>query len=287
MAMDDAALLHRYVDAAADGVRLHYVEAGTGPLIVLLHGFPDHWYSYRHQLPALAAAGFRVFAPDLRGYNLSDKPRGVRAYGVDKLAGDLASLIRAAGVERAHVVGHDWGSGVAWGFAMAYPAMLDRLALLNGPHPLRLLRALRTPRQLAKSWYMLFFQLPWLPEQLLRAGDFAMIRRSLTRDILRPGAFEAEDIERHVAALREPGAVTAAINYYRAALRVKPPRLAKVEAPVLSIWGEQDRFLGRDLAEPGAALAPNARVERIADAGHWPQHDRPERVNELLVEFFS
>src|SRR3954449_2631161 len=156
-------------EAVVNGVRLHYVEAGAGPLVVLLHGFPEFWYSWRHQIPALAAAGFRVVAPDMRGYNRSDKPRGVRAYSGDALTGDVAKLIRACGAERAVVVGHDWGAAVAWQFAMAYPALLERLVIMNAPHPARFLRALRTWRQARKSWYMFFFQLPWLPESRFRA----------------------------------------------------------------------------------------------------------------------
>jgi pimeloyl-ACP methyl ester carboxylesterase/2-polyprenyl-6-methoxyphenol hydroxylase-like FAD-dependent oxidoreductase len=279
--------LHGY--AILGDVRLHYVELGCGPLVILLHGFPEHWYAWRYQIPALAAAGFRVVAPDLRGYNLSSRPAGVEAYQIDRLAGDIAGLVAKLGAERASVAGHDWGGGVAWQFAMRYPHMLDRLAILNSPHPDRMLRAFRTWRQLRKSWYMFFFALPWLPEAVFRAGDFAGLRRALRDDTARRGAFGEGDIERFVEALKQPGALTAGLNYYRAMgqamLRSAVPEWRRVEAPTLIIWGERDQFLGRELAEPDPALVPNARVERLPDASHWVQSDCPARVNELLVEF--
>src|SRR5690242_12831972 len=151
----------RFVDVGE--VRLHVADAGNGPLVVLLHGFPEFWYTWRRQIPALAQAGFHAVAPDMRGYNLSDKPAGVRAYRVPALVEDVAGLIRACGAARATVIGHDWGGLVAWAFAMEHPEMLDRLVILNSPHPRAMARAIRTPRQFLKSWYMMFFQIPWLP----------------------------------------------------------------------------------------------------------------------------
>lgn len=284
--MEEAQITHHYADLG--DVRLHYVEAGSGPLVVLLHGFPEFWYSWRYQIPALAAAGFRAVAPDMRGYNRSDKPRGVRAYNGAALTGDVAKLIRACGAERAVVVGHDWGAAVAWQFAIAYPALLERLVIMNAPHPARFLRALRTWRQARKSWYMFFFQLPWLPEIGLRAGRFATIRQMFRNDPLRPGAFSAEDIDRYVEAMAQPGALTAAINYYRAMFRqARRARsgFPRIEAPVLVIWGERDRYLGTELAEPDRRLVPNVRVARLADASHWVQVDQPERVNAELLDF--
>jgi epoxide hydrolase 4 len=282
-------LAERYADLG--DVRLHYVEVGEGPLVVLLHGFPEFHFSWRHQWPALAAAGFRVVAPDMRGYNLSSKPRGVRRYRMEYLTRDVARLIAACGAERAHVVGHDWGGGVAWAFGMQYPSHLDRLAVLNCPHPARFLRALRSPRQLRKSWYMFFFQLPWLPEAWLRAGDFALVRRSLRTDPTRRGAFSEEEIERYVEAMARPGALTGGINYYRAMFRMGPGRLRRdlrrIDAPVLVIWGERDRYLGKELATPEPGGVPRARVERLPGASHWVQADEPERVNRLLVDFLS
>ncbi len=284
----DAIVTHRHIPVG--DIRLHVAEAGAGPLVILLHGFPDFWYSWRYQIPALVDAGFRVVAPDMRGYNLSEKPRGVAAYHVRYLTADVAGLIRACGEERAHVVGHDWGAVVAWSFAMRYPEMLRRLAILNVPHPVRMMEGLRTPRQLLKSWYMFFFQLPWLPEASIRMGSYAVLRRLFRTDPARPGAFTEEDIRRYVAALSQPGALPAAIHYYRAFLRIRPREarasLRRVDAPVLVIWGERDRYLGAELADPPLQWVPNARVVRLPGASHWVQHDEPERVCQLLVDFF-
>ena len=280
---------HRYADLA--GVRLHYVEAGEGPLVVLVHGFPEFWFSWRFQIPALAAAGFRVVAPDMRGYNLSDKPKGVEGYALETLARDVERLIGALGEERAVIVGHDWGGIVAWAVAMLHPERVGRLVILNVPHPERLSRGLRTPRQLLKSSYAFFFQIPWLPERILRAGDFAIVRSVFRNDPVRPGTFGEDDIDRYVGALSRPGALTAAINYYRALAR-RAPVLARtlrrrIEAPVLVIWGQRDLFLVPELARPNPALVPDARVERLPDASHWVQQDRPEKVNALLLGFLG
>jgi epoxide hydrolase 4 len=287
--LEETPLTHRYVDLG--DVRLHYVEAGSGPLVVLLHGFPDFWYSWRHQIPALVQAGFHVVAPDMRGYHRSSKPPGVQAYRADLLTRDVERLIREVGAAKAVVVGHDWGAAVAWSFAMRYPALVERLVIMNVPHPARMLRALRTARQLRKSWYMFFFQLPRLPEALLRANDFATLRRLFRTDPVRRGAFSEADIERYVEAARQPGALTGGINYYRALFRQGFGRarasIRPIEAPVLVIWGEQDRYLGAELAEPDPALVPHARVERLPDASHWVHLDRPERVNALLLDFLA
>jgi pimeloyl-ACP methyl ester carboxylesterase len=285
----EPSVVHRYADLA--GVRLHYVEAGEGPLVVLLHGFPEFWFSWRFQIPALAAAGFRVVAPDMRGYNLSDKPKGVEGYALERLARDVECLIGALGEERAVVVGHDWGGIVAWAVAMLHPERVERLAILNVPHPERFSRGLRTPRQLVKSSYAFFFQIPWLPERVLRAGDFALVRSVFRNDPVRSGTFDEEDIDRYVEALSRPGALTAAINYYRALAR-RAPTLARklrrrIGAPVMVIWGQRDLFLVPELARPDPALVPDARVERLPDASHWVQQDRPERVNALLLDFLG
>jgi pimeloyl-ACP methyl ester carboxylesterase len=280
-------------DSYADlnNTRLHYVESGEGPLVVLLHGFPEFWFSWRFQVPALAAAGFRVVAPDMRGYNLSSRPRGVPAYDIDCLAGDIRDLIRERGAESAFLAGHDWGAAVAWATAMNHPEVVERLAILNVPHPRRLLHGLRRPRQLVKSWYMFFFQLPWLPERLARARRWWFFRYGFEHDA-RPGAFTPADIDRYVEAWSQPGAATATINYYRAVFRQSPrraeARIRPVDAPTLVIWGERDRYLGAELAEPDPADVPNLeRVVSLPDASHWVQHDEPERVNQLLAEFFA
>jgi pimeloyl-ACP methyl ester carboxylesterase len=277
-----------YADLA--DVRLHYVEAGDGPLVLLLHGFPEFWFSWRFQIPALVAAGFRVVAPDMRGYSLSSRPSSVAAYDLDRLAADVRGLVRERGAERALLAGHDWGAAVAWVTAMNHPEVVERLAILNVPHPRRMLQGLRRPRQLARSWYMLFFQLPWLPELAARARRWWGWRR-LFENEARPGAFTPRDIERYVEAWSQPGAPTGMINYYRAALRQTPgraeARIRPVEAPTLVIWGQRDRHLGAELAKPERADVPNLqRVVRLPEASHWVHQDEPERVSQLLIEFF-
>ena len=278
-------------EAVVNRVRLHYVEAGGGPLIVLLHGFPEFWYSWRHQIPALAEAGFRVMAPDLRGYNLSDKPAGVRHYRLGALVEDVAGLIRRAGAGKAVVAGHDWGGGVAWALAMRWPQLLSRLVILNAPHPGAFFRELRTWSQLRRSWYMFFFQLPVLPELFMRAGNFRGLERTLRHDPVRPGAFTDEDIQRYKEAIARPGALTAGINYYRAAFRysrLSPAQsFPKIEVPTLLIWGEKDRYLGIRLTEGLDRWVADLRIERIPEASHWVQNDAPERVNRLMIDFLN
>jgi pimeloyl-ACP methyl ester carboxylesterase len=282
---------YRHGFAELAGSRLHYVEVGDGPLIVLLHGFPEFWFSWRFQIPALAAAGFRVVAPDMRGYNLSSRPTSVTEYDIDFLTADVRDLIRERGAERAFLAGHDWGAAVAWATAGQHPESVERLAILNVPHPRRMLHGLRRPRQLLKSWYMFFFQVPLLPERLLSARDWRAFRYGFEHDA-RPGAFTSDDIARYVEAWSQPGAVTAMLNYYRAAFRQSPrradSRIGQITAPTLVIWGEQDRYLGVELAEPDRADVPNLEgVVRIPDATHWVHHDQPERVSELLIDFFA
>ena len=275
--------------AEVGDVRLHYVEAGDGPLVVLLHGFPEFWYGWRLQIAPLAAAGFRVVAPDTRGYNLSSKPAGVAAYSADKLAADIHGLIQERGAESALVVGHDWGGTIAWTLAMNHPEVVDRLAILNAAHPRRLNEGLRNPHQLGRSWYFFYFQPPGLPERHVRAGHWRFLQHFL-RDARPP--YTPEDIDRYVEAWSQPGAATAMINYYRGAVRQSPKQakaaLRPISAPTLVIWGQRDRYLGPKLAEPDREDVPNLdRVERLPDASHWVHHDEPERVTQLLIDFFS
>lgn len=276
---------HAY--ARVDGLRLHYVHVGHGPPVVLLHGFPEHWYAWRHQLPALAAGGFHAVAPDMRGFNLSDKPKGVRAYALERLAGDVEGLLDHLEVSRAHLVGHDWGGAVAQAFAMRHPERVQSLALLNMPHLPRFAAALRKPSQVKRSWYIFFFQLPWLPEAASRAKDFAALRALLRDDPVRADAFDDEAIQRYVDAMAQPGALTATLSYYRAMLRHPFLRMKRIEAPTCIIWGERDRVFLNTLAEPHRRWMPHATVHRLADASHWVQADRPQRVNELLLEHLS
>jgi epoxide hydrolase 4 len=281
-------LRHGYADLSE--LRLHYVEAGEGPLVLLLHGFPEAWFSWRFQLHALAGAALRVVAPDMRGYNLSARPAGVAAYDIRRLAVDVRDLVTACGAERAGVAGHDWGGAVAWETAMRHPDTVERLAVLNAPHPRLALQGLRRPRQLARSWYIAMFQLPRLPERLMRMRDWAPLRYGFEHDA-RPHVFGPEDAKRYAMTWSQPGAMTAMINYYRAAARTGPRRVAAdirpVHSPTLVIWGDHDRYLEAGLATPLLSDVPNLeRVVRRPRASHWVHQDEPETVNELLVAFF-
>ena len=269
--------------------RLHYMEAGDGPLIVLLHGFPEFWYGWREQIQPLAAAGFRVVAPDMRGYNLSSKPDGVKAYDTDQLTADIRDLVHERGAQSALLAGHDWGGSVAWATAMNHPEVVDRLAILNAAHPRKLSQGLHHPSQLRKSWYFFFFDLPELPESVVHADHWHFFRHFLHD--ARP-AYTPAEIERYVEAWSQPGAATGMINYYRSSVRQSPKKaeeaLRPINATTLVIWGERDRYLSPDLAEPDHDDVPNLdRVERLPDASHWVHHDEAERVTQLLTDFFA
>ena len=279
--------IHR--NAVVNGVRLHYVECGSGPLVILLHGFPEFWYAWRYQIPVLAAAGYRVIALDQRGYNVSDKPKGVRHYRLDALLDDVLGIIHHAGEQSAVVVGHDWGGAVAWNFAMRHPQAVEKLIVLNAPHPQRFLEEITTFSQLRKSWYMFLFQLPWLPEMLIRSGDFAGLERTLRIDPVHPGTFDEVTIGHYKQAIAQPGALSAAINYYRALFRLNPVTfkrsIMRIDVPTLLIWGEQDRYLGIRLTEELKPWVPKLQLERIPDASHWVQVEVPDQVNALMVNF--
>jgi pimeloyl-ACP methyl ester carboxylesterase len=273
-------------------VRLHYVEARASddaPLVILLHGFPEFWYSWRHQLPALSAAGYRAVAVDMRGYNRSDKPEPVRAYTVETLAADVAQLVEALGRDGATVVGHDWGGMVAWFFATFHPEQLDRLVVMDAPHPGHIVSMMTDPRQLRRSWYMLLFQLGRIAERRFERDDFAGPRALLAKDTVRPDAFSPEDIERYVEAWR--GSTRSMMHYYRALLRRNPLGWSKllrpIERPVRVIWGAQDRHLRLRYATPPAQWVPHASVDVISEASHWVQVDRPDAVNRSLLEFLD
>lgn len=277
-------------DANVGEVRLHFVTAGPtdGPPVVLLHGFPEFWYSWRHQIVALAQAGYRVIAPDQRGYNTSDHPSDIRAYTVDKLVGDIVGLLDHLRIDKAHVIGHDWGAVVAWFFAMNAPDHLDKLAILNVPHPIAMRDGLKTFRQLRKSWYMAFFQLPILPERVLSAKHGRQLRRLFRGDPVNRDSFSHEDIDRYIEAIVDTGAIRTMLHWYRAAARYTDLKslLHKIDAPTLVIWGTEDLALGEELAVPPETWVTNARVEKL-HASHWVQCDAPDRVNALLLHYLA
>jgi pimeloyl-ACP methyl ester carboxylesterase len=274
-----------------NGVRLHVVEAGPsdGRLVLLLHGFPEGWYGWRRQMPCLAAGGYRVWAPDLRGYGRSDKPRGVAAYALDVLAADVVGLISAAGQPSAVLVGHDWGGVVAWHVAAQVPQRVRRLVVLNAPHPAVMRAQLwRHLSQLRRSWYIFFFQLPWLPEILLRSRHWALLVRAMQQSSY-PDTFTDHDFEQYRQAWAAPYAGTAMLHWYRAALRYTPRASAtpRMPVPTLLIWGVQDRFLGPELAAASMEGCSEGRLVMLAEATHWVQHEEADRVNAMLVAFLQ
>ena len=261
-------------------------EANGNNLVVLLHGFPECGATWSAVASKLADAGYRVVAPDLRGYGGSDRPKEVEDYGVEHLTADVAGLVRAMGAERAYVVGHDWGAAVAWWTAMLHPEIVEKLAILNGPHPVGYQRALRTWGQLRRSWYVFFFQLPFLPELFISARDFAIVRRTFASDHV-----PAEEVTPCVDALRPDGAVSAAVAYYRAAIRASltggGPKPQKIAQPTLVVWGEKDHYLLPRLADPPADWVPNARVVRLAGVTHWSQIEAADDVARELRRHFA
>jgi epoxide hydrolase 4 len=283
---------HEFVEA--NGIRFHYVTAGSGPLVVLLHGFPQFWYGWRHQIAALASR-YRVVAPDLRGYGDTDKPKAVAAYRTSILAEDVAALIHALGEERAAVVGHDWGGGVAWTTALEHPEVVDRLCVLNCPHPRVFARHLRSNfRQLLRSWYVFFFQIPMVPELVFRIAPRRSVEQMFRKMAKRRETFSDQDLDEFRAALSKPGALTGAINYYRAAFRDFAAQRAvwaderKIAAPTLLIWAEDDVALGKELTigmEP--LFSDGFRIHYVPNCSHWVNEEQPELVNRLLLEFLG
>jgi epoxide hydrolase 4 len=287
--LPDVGIELREGNAEVGDASLHYVEAGDGPLIVLLHGFPEFWFGWRLQIAPLAAAGFRVVAPDTRGINLSSKPEDFHDYGVDLLADDISGFIGALGADSASLVGHDWGGSIAWTVAMNHPEVVDRLAILNAAHPRKLSEGLKHPSQLRRSWYFFFFATPGLPEEVVPLRDWHFLRHFL-HEANPP--YTDDELALYEEAWAQPGAAAGMINYYRASVRQSQKeaaaKLRPLSAPTLVIWGEQDSYLGSDLAEPDHDDVPNLdRVVRLDDASHWVHHDEAERVNQLLIDFFA
>jgi epoxide hydrolase 4 len=272
-----------------NGIRLHVVQSGpaSGPLVLLLHGFPEFWYGWRHQLPALAAAGYRVWAPDLRGYNESEKPQGIAAYRLEVLAADIIGLMDAAGQEQACLVGHDWGGVITWWIAIHAPQRLQQMVVINAPHGAAMRQQLRRhPAQWLRSAYVGWFQLPWLPELVTRVGRGRLLVRALQQSS-RPGTFTPADLERYREAWFQPQALRAMLNWYRALLRRPPqrPTSGPVTVPTLLLWGANDRFLGREMAHASLEQCQQGQLVMFEEATHWVHHEQSVRVNALLETF--
>jgi epoxide hydrolase 4 len=270
-------------------IELNAVAAGPpdGPVVLLLHGFPEFWYSWHKQIEPLADAGFRVIVPDQRGYNKSSKPRGAASYALSELTSDVLAIADQLGQERIFLAGHDWGAAVAWSVALLHPQRIAKLAILNVPHPSVMRRYLKNNRrQLRRSWYMFFFQLPFIPEATFSAFDFRLGVRSLVLSS-RAKTFSTEDLAKYRAAWSQPGALTAMINWYRAAFRYRskfPDSTIHVSTRIL--WGMRDAFLLAEMAHDSLRYCDSADLYTFADASHWLQHEEPARVSELLIDFF-
>jgi len=271
-------------------VKLNAMAAGpaNGPVVLLLHGFPEFWYSWHRQIEPLAAAGFRVIVPDQRGYNLSSKPAGVKSYAVPELVSDVLAIADQLGQQKVFLAGHDWGAMVSWSTALLHPERVAKLVVLNVPHPSIMRRYLSTNRrQLRKSWYIFFFQIPWLPEAFFSSSNFRAGMRSLAGSS-RPGTFTEDDLALYRAAWSQPGSLTAMINWYRALYRYRttfPDRT--VHVPTRILWGERDAFLMKEMAQDSLRYCDKAELFTFPGASHWLQHEEPVRVSESLIDFFS
>ncbi len=286
---------HNY--AQVNGIRLHYAESGAGDeLVILLHGFPEFWYSWKKQLEALGQ-DFHVVAPDMRGYNLSDKPTEIADYKIEKLVGDVIGLIDHFGAQQAVIVGHDWGAGVAWAVAQKHPERVSKLAVLQVPL-LATWRANLTLKQFLRSWYMFFFQIPGLPEWVIRRNDYDAIRSSFEDKVARQNSFTKEEIELYKEAARQPGALTGAINYYRANVFERffgrkqkgEPKQAtgRIVVPTLFIYGEQDfAIIPETVKGLDKYIDAYYHEVRVPDSGHWVQNEAPEEVNGALLDFLK
>ena len=278
---------HGYIET--NGIRLHVVQAGpkSGVPIILLHGFPETWRCWIRQLPALVNEGFHVILPDQRGYNLSDKPKGIRSYRTDELVKDILGLIDVLEYEKVNLVGHDWGANVAWLLAYEHPERLQRLGILNVPHPLVIRRFLRRDlEQIRRSWYTYFFQLPWLPEMMMRANHWRGAVLSLRGSGL-VHTFTNEDIEKYKEAWSQPGAMTAMIHWYRAAAwyPIWNSREMRIRVPTLMMWGMKDFALTHRMARPSLDYCEDGKLILFPEATHWVQRDAAEEVNHYLIDF--
>lgn len=282
-----------------NGVHLHTIIAGpaSGEPVILLHGFPEFWYGWRHQIPYLVEHGYRVIVPDQRGYNLSDKPTGIDNYRISKLATDVAQLAASFGYKQVNLVGHDWGAAVAWWVATIYPKVLKKLVILNVPYPSVMADQMKkfNMGQILKSWYIAFFQIPRLPEAILARNNAQSLVDSVLRSA-QANTFSTDEMAEYRKAWLEPQALASMINWYRAtghpgpapAGSVRTPReKGFIKTPTLMLWGEKDVALSKMMAQPSIDLCENGRLVFFPNATHWLQHDEAEAVNQHLVEFFG
>ena len=277
----------RYQTVSANGIDFNVAVAGSGERLALcLHGFPESSFSWRFQLPLLARLGYLVWAPDLRGYGRSSRPIGVSAYSLENLEADVAALIEASGAKQVLLIGHDWGALIAWHYAMFGRLPVSRLIVMNVPHPKLAEKGLATRRQLAKSWYIFFFQLPWIPEWLLARNHCAAIAQAFRGTAVDKTKFPDEVLRVYRDAAAVPGALTAMLNYYRALLRglrrTRRRGTPRIELPTLMIWGEVDAALGKELTFGTDAYVGDLTLRYLPGVSHWVQQEAPETVNAMM-----
>lgn len=259
-----------------------------GDVVVLLHGFPECWNTWRHQMPLLAEAGYRVYAPDMRGYGKSSKPRKHQRYALDELITDIEAIRRHSGQDRIHLVGHDWGAAVAWWYAIHHESALHSLSILNVPHPVAFLNTLKSsPLQMLKSWYIFFFQIPWLPEWLISLNDYALFKATLKKTSM-PGAYTQEDMIHLTDTWRQPGCLRGMVNYYRAMLRnIRiPENEGRLTIPTRILWGEKDIALTLSMARDSLNYLTHGELKTYPEATHWLAHDKPQEVAAQLIDHF-
>lgn len=280
---------NRWVEA--NGLRFEVAEAGEGDhLALLLHGFPELNFSWRHQMPQLAELGYRVWAPNQRGYGKSSRPQGIEAYSADRIVADAAALADASGARRVTLIAHDWGGAIAWQFAVSRARPLARLVVMNCPHPACFAREIRTWKQLRKSWYMFLFQLPKLPEAMLTANGGRAVRRAFLDSAANPARFPPEDLDVYARAATEPGAMTAMVNWYRAAARNRTLTSQArgypvIETPTLLVWGEADIALDIATIDGTDRYVRDLTVRRLPGISHWVQNDAADEVNAILRDW--
>jgi pimeloyl-ACP methyl ester carboxylesterase len=274
----------------ANGLTFEVAEAGAGDHLALcLHGFPELHYSWRHQMSLLAKMGYRVWAPNQRGYGGSSRPAGIENYTIDKIVADAAALFDASGASTLTLIGHDWGGAIAWLFAINQVRPIERLVVMNLPHPCCFLATLRRWPQRCRSWYIAAVQVPWLPEWWLARNDAAPIRQAFRDMAVDKSRFPGDVLDVYAAAAKEPGALTAMLNWYRAAVRRRDRIViangGQVEVPVLIIWGEEDSALGLETLNGAGRYVVDLTVRRLAGVSHWVQQEAPEAVNAILAEW--
>ena len=294
MAANTGDLLLHHEFANINGIKMHYVTIGEGPLIVFLHGFPEFWKSWKHQI-SFFSKKFKVVALDMRGYGETERPIQVGEYRIEKLARDVTELIDSLGQKKATVVGHDWGGAVAWATAMMNPSFVEKLIVMNAPHPAIVQRnAFRNYAQMQKSWYMFFFLLEKAPEKVLSSNNFEILKHMFEISIKRKDRFSLSDIEEYVSSWSKEGGITGGLNYYRANLNEEfwgnlgeSIPFPKIKIPTLQIWAEDDMFLGKELAEGTKEFVVDVpfSLKVIPNCGHWVQQEAPEEVNQIMEEF--